>query len=394
MMEKCWRWFGCNDLITLGMLRQIGVEGVVTALHEIKNGEVWSTEAILAHKEFIERSGLRWSVVESLPVCEAIKYGGKERDEFIENYAVSLANLGKAGVHKVCYNFMPVIDWIRTDLHRQLPDGTTTLYFDKLQFAYFDCRILHRKGAEKEYSPAELEAVERMDRTVSQAERDALVDAVILKTQGFVNGNIAEDELRPIELFNELLSLYDGVDTAALRNNLKYFLEAVMPVCDRYDMDLCIHPDDPPYPVLGLPRIAGCDEDFAWILDAVKNPHNGLTLCAGSLSASPRNDVAALARKYARRTHFVHLRSTDVEPSGNFVEASHLAGRGNLLEVLRAFRKENPDVPMRVDHGRDMLGDADKGYHPGYSFHGRMLAFGQVCGLMAAVEDEWKRGLI
>ncbi len=391
-MKKCWRWFGRRDKVTLDMIRQIGVEGVVTALHEVKNGEVWTENAIKEIKDYIERYGLCWSVVESLPVSEPIKYGGPERDALIENYKISLANLGKAGIKTVCYNFMPVIDWIRTDLKYKQPDGSTTLYFDKAKFAYFDCRILNRKGAESDYSAEELQAVEELGHTMTAAGRDALIDAVILKTQGFVNGNIAENERNPIERFNEMLALYRGVDTTQLRNNLKIFLEAVMPVCDEYDINLCIHPDDPPYPVLGLPRIVGCDEDMEWILNAVDNPHNGLTLCAGSLSANPKNDVAAMAAKYTDRIHFVHMRSTEVEPSGNFKEASHLAGRGCLLDVARVFERVKPDVPMRVDHGKEILDDAMMGYNPGYSFHGRMLALGQVEGLMAAARDELSRG--
>ncbi len=393
-MKKCWRWFGRRDKVTLDMMRQIGVTGVVTALHEVKNGEVWSVNAIQSMKAYIEKHGLVWEVVESLPVCEAIKYGGEESELLIENYKRSLANLGMAGIKTVCYNFMPVIDWIRTDLKYRLPDDTTTLYFDKTAFAYFDCRILNRSGAERDYSPEEMEAVERFGATMTATGRDALIDAVILKTQGFVNGNIAENERHPIEHFNELLALYSDINQQQLRDNLKKFLEAVMPVCDEYGIDLCIHPDDPPYPVLGLPRIVGCDEDIEWILKAVDNPHNGLTFCAGSLSANPRNDVAALATKYAERTHFVHMRSTHVEPSGNFMEASHLEGRGCLLDVARVFERVKPDVPMRVDHGREMLGDGMMGYNPGYSFYGRMLALGQVEGLMAAVRDELARGLI
>ena len=393
-MKKCWRWFGRFDKVTLDMLRQIGVEGVVTALHDVKNGEIWSPEAIEKRKSYIEKHGLVWSVVESLPVSEAVKYGGNDRDRLIENYIQSLINLSHAGVNTVCYNFMPVIDWIRTDLKYKLDDGTTTLYFDRVKFAYFDCKILCRKDAEADYSEAELQAVEDMNRKMTAAGRDALIDAVILKTQGFVNGNITENEYRPIELFNDLLSLYAGVDGDKLRSNLKYFLDAVMPVCDEYGVNLSIHPDDPPYSVLGLPRIVGCDEDIEWIMKAVDNPHNGLTLCTGSLSAGIHNDVVALAEKYASRTRFVHLRSTEVESSGNFIESSHLEGRGHLLDVIRIFMKQNPDVPMRVDHGREMLDDARVGYNPGYSFHGRMLAFGKVCGLISAAEDEFKRKMI
>lgn len=389
-MEKTWRWFGKNDKITLPMLRQIGVEGIVTALHEIPNGEVWPLEAILNQKTYIETYGLRWSVVESLPVSEAIKYGGAERDNLIENYKKSLINLGKAGVKTVCYNFMPVIDWIRTDLEHLWEDGTSSLYFDKIRFAYFDCLILQRAEAEKDYTVNELKQMYELDKVITDAEKEELVDTIIIKTQGFVNGNIKNGDKNPVDTFHHLLAPYKGIGRDALRENLRYFLQAIMPVCDEYGINMCIHPDDPPFPVLGLPRIVTCEEDIAWILHAVNNPHNGLTFCAGSLSAGLHNNVPALARMFAHRTHFVHLRSTNAFPNGNFIEAFHLGGRAHIIELIRIFEKERPGVPMRVDHGRMMLGDTDKGYNPGYSFHGRMMALAQIEGMMAVVNDESK----
>ena len=389
-MQKTWRWFGKNDKITLPMLKQIGVEGIVTALHHIPNGEVWSFEAITEMKQYIESFGLKWSVVESLPVSESIKYGGAQRDELIENYKISLANLGRAGITTVCYNFMPVIDWIRTDLAHPWADGTSSLYFDKIRFAYFDCKILNREHAESDYSADELRQVDELDRTITQAEKDELVDTIIVKTQGFVNGNIKEGDQNPVAIFKRLLQLYNGIDRDGLRENLRYFLAAIMPVCEEWGINMCIHPDDPPYQVLGLPRIVTSAEDIDWFLQAVDNPHNGLTFCAGSLSAGLHNDVPQLARRFASRTHFVHLRSTNATPDGNFIEASHLEGRGHLVDLVRIFEKERADLPMRVDHGRLMLDDADKGYNPGYSFHGRMLALAQVEGMMAVVRDEIK----
>ena len=389
-MEKTWRWFGKNDKITLPMLRQIGVEGIVTALHEIPNGEVWPLEAILNQKTYIETYGLRWSVVESLPVSEAIKYGGAERDNLIENYKKSLINLGKAGVKTVCYNFMPVIDWIRTDLEHLWEDGTSSLYFDKIRFAYFDCLILQRAEAEKDYTVNELKQMYELDKVITDAEKEELVDTIIIKTQGFVNGNIKNGDKNPDDTFQQQLAPYKGIDRDALRENLRYFLQAIMPVCDEYGINMCIHPDDPPFPVLGLPRIVTSEEDIAWILHAVNNPHNGLTFCAGSLSAGLHNNVPALARMFAHRTHFVHLRSTNAFPNGNFIEASHLGGRAHIIELIRIFERERPGVPMRVDHGRMMLGDTDKGYNPGYSFHGRMMALAQIEGMMAVVNDESK----
>lgn len=384
-MEITWRWFGKNDKITLGMLRQIGVEGIVTALHEVPNGEIWSLEAIQDLKSFIESYGLRWSVVESLPVSEAIKYAGPERDELIEKYKVSLANLGKAGVRTVCYNFMPVIDWIRTDLYHPWPDGSSSLYFDMARFAYFDIMILKREGAEADYPEEILARVKELDKVITEDEKYDLIDSIIVKTQGFVNGNIREGDIDPVGIFRGLLKQYDGITRDQLRENMRYFLAAIMPVCEEYGINMCVHPDDPPFPVLGLPRIVTCAEDIKWFLNAVDNPHNGLTFCAGSLSAGAHNDVVAMASRFASRTHFVHLRSCNILPDGNFIEASHLEGRGHLVELVKIFQKQKADLPMRVDHGRAMLGDEDMGYNPGYSFHGRMLAVGQVQGIMAAV---------
>ena len=391
MMEKTWRWFGKKDKITLPMLRQIGVKGIVTALHDVPNGEIWTMEAINDLKSYIESYGLRWSVVESLPVCEAIKYAGAEREQLIENYKVSLANLGKCGIKTVCYNFMPVIDWIRTDLQHPWPDGTSSLYYDRIRFAYFDIRILEREGAEKDYTEEELQKVAELDKVITEAEKDALIDTIIVKTQGFVNGNIKEGDKNPVSIFKRLLALYKDINRDALRENMRYFLSAIMPVCEEYGVNMCVHPDDPPFQVLGLPRIVTNENDIEWFLNAVDNPHNGLTFCAGSLSAGEHNDTRELAKKFAKRTHFVHLRSTAAMQGGNFIESSHLTGRGHLVDLIRIFENENPGLPMRVDHGRMMLGDEDKGYNPGYSFHGRMLALAQVEGMMAVVDDEKER---
>ena len=393
MMEKTWRWFGRKDKITLDMLKQIGVEGIVTALHDVPNGEIWTLEKILDLKQYIESFGLRWSVVESLPVCESIKYGGPDRDELIEKYKISLANLGRAGVHTICYNFMPVLDWARTDLAHPNPEGTSSLFFSHAEFAYFDCEILKRSGAEQDYTPETLALVKEMKEKFTPEDEHRLVENIIVKTQGFVNGNITEDDENPVAIFRGLLHLYDGITPEKLRENMKYFLEAIMPVCDEWDMRMCVHPDDPPLQILGLPRIVTNDADIDWLMNAVPNPHNGLTFCAGSLSAGLHNDVPALARKYAKRTWFVHLRSTNVFPNGDFKEASHLAGRADIIELCRIFRRENPGLPMRVDHAPLMLGDERMGYNAGYSFHGRMLALGQVEGVMAVVDREFEEQL-
>ena len=387
-MEKTWRWFGKNDKITLSMLKQIGVEGIVTALHDVPNGEVWTREKIRDLREYIESYGLRWSVVESLPVCESIKYAGPDRDQLIENYKESLKNLGLEGIHTICYNFMPVLDWARTDLAHPNPDGTSNLYFSHAQFAYFDCCILKREGADKDYSKEVMEEVEKLKSTMTPTDDHRLVENIIVKTQGFVNGNITEDDEHPVELFRDLLALYKGITKEQLRENMKYFLSAIMPTCNEYDMYMCVHPDDPPFPILGLPRIVTCEEDIEWFLKAVDDPHNGLTFCAGSLSAGAHNDVPSMARKFADRTWFVHMRSCKVFPNGDFTEASHLAGRADLIELAHIFEKSNPQLPMRVDHGHDMLGDLDRGYNAGYTFLGRMFALGQVEGILSTVDRE------
>ncbi|MBP7180520.1 MAG: mannonate dehydratase [Dysgonomonadaceae bacterium] len=393
-MEKTWRWFGKKDPITLDMLRQIGVEGIVTSLYDVPNNEVWQTEDILDLKKFIEAAGLRWSVVESVPVSESIKYGGKDRDLLIENYKQTLKNLGKAGITTVCYNFMPVIDWVRTDLHKTLPDGTQTLYFDKIRFAYFDCKILKRKEAEKDYSQEEMQQVNELENVITEAEKAELIDTIIVKTQGFINRSIVHGNEDPVEAFKNLLRLYEDVDKGKLRENLKYFLQQVIPVAEKYGMRLCIHPDDPPFPVFGLPRIVSNEDDIRWILELVESPANGFTFCAGSLSAGIQNDVVDLAKKFANKSFFVHLRSTEIKENGDFVEASHLGGRANLIELIRIFEKENPNVPMRVDHGKLMLDDVAKNYNPGYSFLGRMFALAQVEGMIAVVRNEMKSNLM
>jgi len=416
-MERTWRWFGKNDKITLAMLKQIGVEGIVTALHDVPLGEVWTREKIRDLKEYIESYGMRWSVVESLPVTETIKYGGPDRDEQIEIYKESLANLGKEGIHCVCYNFMPVLDWARTDLLHDNPNGSSNLYFNWAEFAYFDIYILQRKGAKEEWQAIAngnggnvskaikgrdlMAEVEEYRKQMTPEKDHDLVDTIVIKTQGFVSGNFKEGDDKPVELFRQLLALYDGVTKEKLQENMKTWLEAIMPICDEYDINMCIHPDDPPFPILGLPRILNCDEDIKTFLEAVPNPHNGLTFCAGSLSAGGHNDITELAKKYHSRTHFVHLRSCHIFPNGDFTEASHLGGRADLVELAHIFEQEEQArikekgadsptalLPMRVDHGMTMLGDEDRGYNAGYSFLGRMFALGQVQGIIAAVDKE------
>ena len=433
-MERTWRWFGKKDKITLAMLRQIGVEGIVTALHDVPLGQVWTREKIRDLREYIESYGMRWSVVESLPVVETIKYGGPDRDEQIEVYKESLRNLSAEGIHTICYNFMPVLDWARTDLFHNNPNGATNLYFNYAEFAYFDIYILKREGAREEWSQFRLPEVrgcegmgargcekapaternlvpphlltpaptrnvlaecDELAKTMTPEKDHKLVENIVIKTQGFVSGNFSENDEAPVQKFREFLDLYKGIDKAQLRENMKYFLEAIMPTCEEYNMNMCVHPDDPPIEILGLPRIVRTEEDIQWFLDAVPNKHNGLTFCAGSLSAGAYNNVVELAKKFASRTHFVHLRSCHIFPNGDFTEASHLGGRADLIELARIFEKENPQLPMRVDHGMTftdepggILDESSHGHNAGYTLLGRMFALGQVQGILATVDRE------
>ena len=411
-MERTWRWFGKKDKITLAQLKQIGVEGIVTALHDVPLGQVWTREKIHELKEYIESYGMKWSVVESLPVVETLKYGGPDREEQIEVYKQSLRNLGEEGIKCICYNFMPVLDWARTDLLHDNPNGSTNLYMDWGMFAYFDIYILKREGAREEWAEFSqnhkwgrdlVAEADKIKETATPEFDHDMVENIIIKTQGFVSGNFSEGDAAPIQKFHDLLKLYEGIDKEQLQANMKYWLEAIMPICEEYDINMCVHPDDPPYPVFGLPRIIGSDEDIQWFLDAVPNKHNGLTFCAGSLSAGEHNDVTAMARKFADRTHFVHLRSCHIFPNGNFTEASHLGGRGDLIELTRIFEEAEQRgvcnsgrrLPMRVDHGMTftdepggIFDESAHGHNSGYTLLGRMFAMGQMQGIMATVDRE------
>ena len=294
---------------------------------------------------------------------------------------------------------MPVLDWARTDLLHPNPDGSSNLYFSYAEFAYFDIYILKRKGAREDWAAFRfpegvgegrniLAEVDALAKEMTPEREHELVENIVIKTQGFVSGNFREDDEAPLEKFRQFLDLYAGIDKAQLRENMKYFLEAIMPVCEECNMNMCVHPDDPPIEILGLPRIVRTAEDIRWFLNAVPNPHNGLTFCAGSLSAGAYNDVVAMAREFAPRTHFVHLRSCHIFPNGDFTEASHLGGRADLIELCRIFEAEGRELPFRVDHGRTMLGDETRGYNAGYSFLGRMFAMAQMQGVLATLAHE------
>lgn len=387
-MQQTWRWFGPKDPISLRKIRQAGATGVVTALHELRAGEVWTQSAIAERQALLARAGLEWSVVESLPVPSTVRLQepGYERD--VERYIESLTNLGEQGVRTICYNFMPVIDWTRTDLGYVAPDGSQALRFDNAAWVAFDVFVLERPGAEAEYSSAELEAGRRYFEGAGEAERARLVKNVIAGLPG------ANEEGYTLAGLRAQLERWRGVTPHDLRRRLLDFLEAVVPTAERYDLRLCLHPDDPPRPLLGLPRIASCQSDFDALFAAVPSPANGLTLCVGSLTAGRHNDASALVRHFAPRVHFAHLRTVLLEGDGSFVEADHLEGDADLVDIVsvlvaeerrrRAAGLTHAEIPMRPDHGRVLEGDI--GDLPGYPWLGRLKALAELRGLMRAVE--------
>ncbi len=386
-LEKTWRWFGKNDKIQLSDIRQIGIEGIVTALHHIQNGEIWSVEEINQVKIEIEQQGMRWSVVESLPVHEEIKYGGPNRDRLIENYKQSLVNLSKCGLDTICYNFMPVIDWIRTDLHYKLENGAEALFFDFVEFVVFDRYILGRQEAVKEYPEEIIEKAARRNIEMTTKDKARLINTIIVETQGFIDGISVDNPVQAVKIFKELLKKYKGIGKVQLRQNLKFFLEAIIPDAEKYGIKMCIHPDDPPMKVLGLPRIVSSSDDIKWILGAIDSPANGLTFCSGSLSAGAHNNLNKMVHEFAHKIYFAHLRNTHLLDNGNFYEAEHLQGRADMYTILKALlheqekRSGNARIPMRVDHGHRILNDLLENHNPGYPLIGRMKAMAEIRGL-------------
>ena len=388
-MLQSWRWFGPKDPISLTKIRQAGASGIVTALHDIPAGEVWPQAAIAERKALIEAHGMRWSVVESLPVPTAVRLAEPGHERYIQRYIESLANLGELGVQAVCYNFMPVIDWTRTDLEWRAPDGSIALRFESAAWVAFDVFILERAGAEREYDGQQLEAGRRHFEALSPTAREQLVRTIAAGLPG------ANEKGYSIAGLRRELERWQSVTPAVLRSRLVAFLEAVVPVCERYDLRLCLHPDDPPRPLLGLPRIASCQMDFDALFAAVPSPANGLTLCVGSLTAGRHNDASALVRHFAPRIHFAHLRSVLLEPDGSFVEADHLAGDANLVDVGRVLVAEerrrrqaglpHAEIAMRPDHGRVLEGDISD--LPGYPWLGRLKALAELRGMLVAIEQ-------
>lgn len=390
-MEPTWRWFGPTDPVTLADIRQTGAEGVVSALHDVANGDVWSEQRIAEHKALIEAHGLRWSVVESVPVHEDIKTRTGPFERYLDNYRSTLINLARQGITTVCYNFMPVLDWTRTDLAFTLPDGTRALRFDHIAFAAFELYILKRPGALQSYSANDQEAAKQAFLSMSEAQKQRLTANIIAGLPGAEEGyTLAE--------FQQQLDRYRGVNSEVLRQHLKRFLQAVIPTCEQVGIRLAIHPDDPPRPILGLPRVVSTLADMDWLSEAVPSPCNGFTLCTGSYGVRADNDLVKMIKTHRDRIFFTHLRSTERDRSEprTFHEAAHLKGDVDMVKVIKAlldverYQQQTglaPALPMRPDHGHQMLDDLNRSANPGYSCIGRLKGLAEIRGMETAIKS-------
>lgn len=394
--EKTWRWFGDKDPVTLSDLKQMGIEGVVTALHHIPNGEIWPVDEIMKLKNKIEAHGMRWSVVESLPVSEGIKIRSADCPRLIANYRESLRNLSKCGIDIVVYNFMPVLDWVRTDLNYKLDSGGEVMYFDFPTFVAFDAFILKRPGAEGDYPEEIVEKARERYKTMSEDEAETLAHNIIVVTQGFIDGVVDGSTPDYKKEFLSFIDTYKGIDRNKLREHLSLFLKDVVPVAEESGINLAIHPDDPPFPVLGLPRIVSTKEDFEWIVEQYDSISNGINFCTGSLSVRSSDKLVDIIKSVGHRIHFLHLRNNVLLPDGCFHEYGHIHGVVDMYEVVKALLieqkrrikegRKDSRMPVRPDHGIKMLDDYNRDSNPGYPLIGRLKGLSELAGLEMGIE--------